>query len=90
MRIAAIIAFAALTPMLAVAEDDPGGMTCARFAMLDVPEQVAALSTLEPLGDDINASDTAASEQWAAAVTAACRDRADTPLPEAARDAIGE
>ena len=34
--------------------------------------QVAVLSTIQPLGDDMEASDQAASEQWAATVASAC------------------
>jgi hypothetical protein len=92
MRIAAFTALLGLglAPALAAAEDDAAAMSCARFTTLGVTEQVTALSTLEPLGDEINASDAAASRDWAAAVAAVCHDRPETLLPEAARDALGE
>lgn len=89
MRITAFAAALAAVPALGLA-DDPGAMTCATFATLPSDRQVAALSTIEPLGDEMNAADAAASEDWAAAVTAACRDHPDRLLPDAARDALAE
>ncbi len=73
-----------------VAQEDPAAMTCAHYSALPVDEQVVALSTLEPLGDEMNTSDIEASKQWAAQVTAACRDRPDALLSVAAEDALGE
>ena len=91
MRIAVCAFVAALAPGLALADvDDPAGMTCAAFSALDVETQMVTLSTLEPFGDDMNASDAAASRQWAADVTAACSGHPDLLLPEAARQSMGE
>lgn len=90
MRIAAFAIALAFGPAVALAEDDPDGMTCARFLTLAVDDQVAVLSTLEPLGDEMNATDAAASKDWAGAVGAACHDHPDRLLPEAARDALAD
>lgn len=93
MRTAAFTAIAAalaLGPAFVLAEDDPDAMTCASFLTLAVEDQVAALSTLEPLGDEMNPTDAAASKDWAATVSAACRDHPERPLPEAARDALAD
>ena len=90
MRIVPFVVALALTPGWALAQDDPGTMTCAQFTTLEVADQVVALSTIEPLGDEINAGDEAMAQQWAGTVTAACRDHPERLLPEAARDAMGE
>jgi hypothetical protein len=91
MRNTAFAALLALAPGLALAQaEDPSAMTCARFSTLAVADQVSALATLEPFGDDMNPGDEAASRAWAATVTAACAGHPDRRLPEAARDAMGE
>ena len=48
------------------------------------------LSTIQPLGDEIDPNDAGAAQQWAAEVTRACGDHADRPLGDAAREALGE
>ena len=93
MRTACFVALLALAPGLTRAQgalEDPSGMTCAEFSTLAVGDQVGALSTLEPFGDDMNPGDEAASKQWAATVAAACEGHPDRLLPDAARDAMGE
>lgn len=90
MRIAPIAVAIALAPAFAFARPDPSTTTCATYTALGVDEQVALLSTLQPFGDEMNASDEAASKQWAATVSAACRDHPDRLLPDAARDSMGE
>ena len=94
MRIAAfataLAAGLAVAPVVALAEDDPDTMTCARFAALPVDDQVAVLSTIEPLGDEMNRTDPGTSKAWAAAVGTACRDHPDRLVPEAARAALAD
>jgi hypothetical protein len=67
-----------------------GAPKCGEFVTLDSLEQVRMLSTIQPLGDEIDPNDADASRQWAAEVTAACGDHPDRPLAEAAREALGE
>jgi hypothetical protein len=69
----------------------PGDPTCGRFLTLgSIEAQVQMLSTIQPLGDEIDPNDADAARQWAAEVTRACGDHADRPLEEAAREALGE
>ena len=94
MRIAAfataLAAGLVVAPVVALAEDDPDTMTCAHFAALPVDEQVAVLSTIEPLGDEMNRTDPGTSKAWAVAVGTACRDHPDRLVPEAARAALAD
>jgi hypothetical protein len=90
----ALAFLAAAAPALAQAplEADPlpGGPTCAAFlAMPDYPSRIRALSTIQPLGDEIGAEDEAASRAWADEVAAACEGHAGRPLAEAAAAALG-
>ena len=89
-----VLALAITAPMAVPAFAQGGlfadGMTCARFAALDAADQVQVLSTVEPMGDDIEADDQAASEQWAATVASACADHPDRMVTDAARDAMGD
>jgi hypothetical protein len=84
--------FASAASAQAVLSPDtgPGDPTCGRFVTLDSLEQIEMLSTIQPLGDEIDASDADAARQWAAEVTRACGDHADRPLEDAAREALGE
>jgi len=66
------------------------GMTCAHFSALTVADRVQVLSTVGAMGDDIEADDHAASEQWAATVATACADHPDRMVADAARDAMGD
>ena len=94
MRIAAfataLAAGLVAAPVFALAEDDAQTMTCARFTALPIDDQVAVLSTIEPLGDEMNRTDPGTSKAWAAAVGTACRDQADGLVPEAARAALAD
>ncbi|HYI83096.1 MAG TPA: hypothetical protein VEX11_07800 [Acetobacteraceae bacterium] len=71
---------------------DPGmdGPTCGRFVSVDSLQQAEMLRGIQPLGDEIDASDGQATRQWAAEVTRACGDHGDRPLADAAREALGE
>lgn len=88
LAIAAMLAIGAAAPVLA--DDDPQAMACAQFVTLPVDDQVGVLSTLEPLGDEINASDAGMAKQWAATVSAACRGAPDRLVSDAARSALGD
>jgi hypothetical protein len=70
--------------------DDPEAMTCADFVTLPSDRQVAALSTIEPLGDDIDAADATEAVGWAADVSDACGGHPERLLTDAARDALAE
>jgi hypothetical protein len=70
---------------------DPGmdAPTCGRFETLDSAGQIGMLTAIQPLGDEIDPSDADAARQWAAEVSRACGGRADRPLADAAREALG-
>jgi hypothetical protein len=68
----------------------PGAVTCGEFSVMDSVAQLEALSAIEPFGDDMEAADSSASEQWASDVSAACAGHADLPLVDAARAAMGD
>jgi hypothetical protein len=68
----------------------PGAPTCGAFlAIGDYPGRLQALAGIQPLGDEIDAQDEAASRQWADAVAAACEGHPDRPLADAADTALG-
>ena len=71
---------------------DPGmdAPRCGQFVTLDSLAQIQMLSTIQPLGDEIDPNDASAARQWAAEVTRACGDDRDRPLADAAREALGE
>jgi hypothetical protein len=94
--LALIGALAAAVPPAAAQEAGapPNGpdvqtMTCADFTGLGTDEQMVALSTIQPFGDEMNAGDRTGSEQWAATVNRACLDHPDRMLTDAAREAMG-
>jgi hypothetical protein len=68
----------------------PGAVNCGQFSVMDSIAQIDALSSIEPFGDDMEASDSSASEDWAKEVTAACAGHPDMPLVDAARAAMGD
>ena len=63
-------------------------MTCAAFEKLDSLGRVQALSTIEPLGGEVNPDDPAESEGWSQSVSEACQGHPERPLEEAAREAL--
>ena len=63
--------------------------TCGGFTPLDTAARVQMLTTIQPLGDEIDAADRDAARQWADAVAAACAGRPDRPLADAAASALG-
>jgi hypothetical protein len=87
---AGLVVAPVVAPVAAFAENGPDTMTCAHFAALPVDEQVAVLSTIEPLGDEMNRTDPGTSRAWAVAVGSACRDHPDRLVPEAARAALAD
>jgi len=87
---AGLVVAPVVAPVAAFAENGPDTMTCAHFAALPVDEQVAVLSTIEPLGDEMNRTDPGTSKAWAVAVGTACRDHPDRLVPEAARAALAD
>ena len=64
-------------------------MACAAFRAMTTDQQVQALSTIEPFGDVMEASDRRASEQWAATVNDACAGHPDRRVVDVARAAAG-
>jgi hypothetical protein len=91
--IAVALMLAGSVPALAQSVLDPGpgpgAVTCGQFSVMDSAAQLDALSAIEPFGDDMEASDTSASEDWAGNVAAACAGHPDMPLVDAARAAMG-
>ncbi|MFT3974722.1 MAG: hypothetical protein QM699_15090 [Amaricoccus sp.] len=75
---------------LAPLDTGPGVKTCGEFRKLDLAAQVAALATVQPLGDEIDPSDQDAAENWADEVADACGDDADRPLEDAAAAALDQ
>ena len=71
---------------------DPGmdAPTCGSFGALDSLGQIQMLTTIQPLGDEIDPNDAGAARQWAAEVAQACGGDRDRPLADAAREALGE
>jgi len=63
---------------------------CGEFVTLDSLRQIQVLSTIQPLGDEIDPNDADAARQWADEVTRACGDHRDRPVADAAREALGE
>ena len=62
--------------------------TCGDFRKLDMAGQVAALASIEPLGDEIDPNDTATAKIWADEVSDACGDDEERPLEDAAAAAL--
>ncbi len=73
----------------ALGEGIGGGPTCGAFVAQDSVGQAAMLSTIQPLGDEIDPNDADATRSWAKGVADACGDDPDRPLAEAARQALG-
>ena len=94
LGLAALAALAVAGPAAAQAlaplDAGAGAKTCGEYRALDVSGQVAALSTIEPLGDEIDAADADAAKIWAGRVAEACGDDAARPLEEAAAAALDE
>lgn len=98
IRLLACLAFVAApaafaqTPLGNDLAPDPGMDTplCGAFDALDVDGQIRMLTAIQPLGDEIEAGDHDAARQWAAEVATACGGKADRPLADAAREALGE
>ena len=82
----------AQTPLVNELASDPGmeAPLCGKFDTLDVDGQIQMLTEVQPLGDEIEAGDRDAARQWAAEVAQACGGRADRPLADAAREALGQ
>jgi hypothetical protein len=55
---------------------------------MDSVGRAEALSTIEPLGGEVNPDDPAESEGWSRAVSEQCRGHPEKPLAEAAREAL--
>ncbi len=65
-----------------------GPTTCAQFSAMPSTDQIAALSSIEPLGGELQSSDPTIAAQWAAAVTSACDGHPDRALSDAAAEAL--
>jgi hypothetical protein len=88
MRPTLILAFLA-APALAQSPDavlDPE--TCGVFTAMDTAGRIAVLTTIEPLGDDIDAADQGAAAAWADTVAEACAGHPDRLLSDAAASAL--
>jgi hypothetical protein len=89
------LAIVAAVPLPALAQTAPapgtqsGPTTCAQFTAMASTDQVAALSSIEPLGGELDSSDPTITAQWAAAVTSACEGHPDRALSDAAAEALG-
>ena len=81
---------AAVAQTLAPLDAGPGVATCGEFRKLDMAGQVAALTAIERLGDEIDPADEGAAQQWADQVAEACGDEADRPLEDAAAAALDQ
>ena len=67
----------------------PGAPTCGGFMALDSAGRLEMLTTIQPLGDEIDAEDANAARQWSGEVAAACAGQPDRPLADAATEALG-
>ena len=67
----------------------PGAPTCGGFTPLDQAGRLEMLTTIQPLGDEIDGEDKAAARQWSDEVAAACAGQPDRPLADAATEALG-
>ncbi len=88
----AILALAMAAPGLAFGQDaEPTGgpATCGQFLTMDLAARIGALTAIEPLGDEIDPGDEAASKQWAEQVANACAGSPDRQLSDAAAQALG-
>lgn len=90
MMVALAWAGAAAGQTLAPLDSGPGVATCGEYRKLDMAGQVAALTAIEPIGDEIDPSDAAASKLWADQVAEACGDDAARPLEDAAAAALDQ
>ena len=89
------LAIAAALPWPALAQTAPapgpqsGSTTCAAFTAMSSADRVTALSSIEPLGGELELSDPTLSAQWAATVASACAGTPDRSLSDAAAAALG-
>jgi hypothetical protein len=83
---AGVVAAQSLAPL----DSGPGVKTCGDYRKLAVAEQVSVLSTIEPLGDELDAADDDAAKIWAGRVADACGDDVDRPLADAAAAALDQ
>jgi hypothetical protein len=90
LAVVLVTAAAAAAQTLAPVDTGPGARTCGEYRKLDMAGQVAALTGIEPLGDEIDPSDEGASKLWADEVAEACGDDADRPLADAAAAALDQ
>lgn len=81
---------AAAGQALAPVDAGSGARTCGEYRKLDMAGQVAALTAIEPLGDEIDPADEGAAKQWADQVAEACSDDDGRPLEDAAAAALDQ
>lgn len=89
----ALLALLAALPASAqiAAEPGIGGDSCAEYlAMEGYDARIAALSAIQPLGDEINATDDGIAHQWADQVAGACEGHPDRSLADAAAAALND
>ncbi len=61
---------------------------CQQFLTMDTATRLELLSQIEPLGDDIEPDDQAATNQWVHDVSKACEGHPDMALTAAAEQAM--
>lgn len=84
-----VLALLLTMPMAALAQQGPYAdqTSCGQFVAFDNGVQLQLLSQIEPFGDDIEAGDRDAGEEWVKAVSKVCAGQPDMNLAEAARKA---
>jgi hypothetical protein len=63
--------------------------TCGVYLAMDEAARIGFLTTIEPVGDDINAADQRTARQWAADVAEVCEGAPERLLSDAATEALG-
>lgn len=69
--------------------DQFDALTCGEWEPLDMTGRIEKLTAIEPFGDDLEAGDRGAAEQWQAEVAAACKGHPSKLLRDAAAEALG-
>lgn len=89
------LVLALMTMLLAGAALAQGGpyadtTSCGQFITMENTVQMELLSQIAPFGDDMDAEDRGAAQDWVDEVSKACAGHPDLALTEAARQAMAE
>lgn len=62
--------------------------TCGSYLAMETAQRIGLLTTIEPVGDEVNEADQNQARQWSEDVAAACEGHPERSLSEAADEAL--